>query len=78
MTAYLYHATCKKPMATFLGKELPEPGYTIKSRDFLLMNGKRPLAFSSMVCPHCKCIVTTDDLYLELDDVIQHIDPHSH
>jgi hypothetical protein len=78
MSAYLCHAPCKKPIATFIGKHLPEPGYTIKSRDFRLLNGRRPNPFSSIVCPHCKCVAMLNDLYLELDDVIQHLNSHSH
>lgn len=78
MNGHLCHKPCKKPIATFIGKHLPEAGYTIKSRDFRLMNGRRPNPFSSIVCPHCKCVVTLNDLYLELDDVIQHLNSHSH
>jgi hypothetical protein len=78
MNGYLCHATCGRRIAKFVGKVLPEPGYTIKSRDFILMNDKRPTAFSSIVCPYCKAVTTVDELYLELDDVIQHLDSRSH
>lgn len=77
MTVYMKHGPCKQPIATFVGKELPKAGYMIKSRDFVLMNGKRPRPFGPIVCQHCKCITSTDDLYLEDEHGIQHLSSYS-
>lgn len=68
MTIYMKHEACKQPIAKFTGKELPQPGYRIRSRDFVLMTGKRPKPFGPIVCHICKCTVNVQDIYLESDD----------
>lgn len=72
MTVYMRHKPCGQPIAKWVGKHLPEPGYRIRSRDFVLMSGKRPKPFGPIVCLHCKCSTDLQDLYLEDDHAIEH------
>ena len=70
---FMYHSPCGNPIAKFIGKEVPQPGYRIKSRDFVLVSGKRPKPFGPIICLHCKRSVNLDEIYLGDDDAIDDV-----
>lgn len=77
MTSFLIHKLCKRPIARFVGKTLPDPGSVIRAGDFILMTGRRPSPKSPIMCPHCKSQVDLDDIYLEHDHAIEYLDTRS-
>ena len=78
MTVYMIHVPCGKPIAKFIGREEVDDNYRIKSRDFVLMSGKRPRPFGSILCTHCKRAVQTHELIMGDDDAINDLATRSH